>query len=262
MRILFSTFIAIFVSFVFFLIIKIWGQSQTHVDYKHPFFQTSQKTMLFKYANPSYFKSPETEAFDGYYLNVAMSEDQKLIVVNPDHEIEKGIENKKQIKFQNITLAELQDGSADAAILFSNIAPQLKNKKIIFNFLDNPLQLIKVFLDAMAAAGLESGDQFIFISGYEPPAKTLKEDKPAYLFGSTQPEILRIKAMESLYLIEAATFRADVIIYPLKYYGRTFFTETLITEIKRRHKKFIVGPIADEELNAALALEPLAVIIK
>ena len=82
------------------------------------------------------------------------------------------------------------------------------------------------------------------------------------LFGTTQPEILKLKAMESLHLIEAATMRADVLIYPLTYYKKTFYTEALQTELKRRFKKIIVGPVSATEIEEAKKLNPLGIIVQ
>jgi hypothetical protein len=68
--------------------------------------------------------------------------------------------------------------------------------------------------------------------------------------------------MESLGLIEAATMRADVLMYPLTYYKQTFYTETLQTELKRRFKKTIVGPISASEIEEAKKLNPLGIIVQ
>ena len=46
-------------------------------------------------------------------------------------------------------------------------------------------------------------------------AKSLKDVAPSFLFGLTQPEILKITAMRSMGLFEAIILRSDAIIYSL-----------------------------------------------
>ena len=89
------------------------------------------------------------------------------------------------------------------------------------------------------------------LSPFDVPMKYLKEKQPTYLFGTTQPEILRIKALESIWLIEASTFRADLVVHPELYYNHEFFTDKLRAELQRRFRRFIVGPVAPEQLESA-----------
>lgn len=274
MRILFSTAIAVFVSFIFFLIIKLWGQSQTHVIYKHPFFPPAQTTPLkFKVLNPVTLQQQNLEetlnSFDGYYFNLAMTEDQQLILINSKYNSEGQIENLPYYKYQSKKLIELQSNKPEDPILFSKVylniqntlKDKIKEKKYIFNLIDNPLQMVTVFSSTIKELGLQSGDQFLVVASYEPPMKMLKEDQPTYLFGSTEPEILKIKSMEGMHLIEAAQLRADVIIHPLKYYKQDFFTPDLVNEMRRRYKKIIIGPNSKSDLPVIEKLNPDGYII-
>lgn len=260
MRLLFSTAIALSVSFVFFIMIKLWGNSQPYTEYHHPFLTPTSAPLVFKVLTPKNLtEGLKTEA--NVYLNIAMTVEQKLIIIDKDHEKEKQIEKKQTSKFQSRKLEEIADETPNSAVLLENYTKQLKDKKIIFNWQDNPLQGTTAFVNTMKNMGLESGNNFIFVSPYDPPAKDLKSQQPTYLYGTTDPEILRIKAMESLFLIEASTYRADVVIHPLTYYHQPFFTETLIKNLEKRHKKFIIGPLADNELATALELKPFGVIV-
>jgi hypothetical protein len=241
--------------------IKIWGASQPYSAYNHPFLvQTTSAPFTFKILTPlNLDEGLKTQK--NIYLYIAMTVEQKLIIIDKNYENEKQIQKKQTAKFHSRTLKELSDGTNQSAVLLENYKDLLKDKKIIFDMQDNPLQGTTAFVNTMKNLGLESGDNFIFISAFDPPSKDLKTQQPTYLYGSSAPEILRIKAMESLYLIEAATFRADIIIHPLTYYKQPFFTETLMTQLEKRHKKFIIGPITEEESPAALALKPFGIII-
>ena len=264
MRLLIATIIALSVSSAFFVMIKIWGKSQPYGEYNHAFFAstlyTSQDSLIFKILTPQNLTMGlSTEK--NIYLNIAITSDLKLIIIDKDYEAQKQFDKNVTAKLHSRLYSEIADGTPNTAVLVENYKLQLKDKKIIFNMQDNPLQGTTVFVDTMKLIGLESGDNFIFISAFDPPSKDLKSQQATYLYGTSDPEILRIKALESIAIIEAATFRADVVIHPMTFFKQLFFTETLINELKRRHKKFIIGPLVDGEMKNALALKPFGVII-
>lgn len=260
MRIIPATLISLFIAAVFFMIIKMWGSSQLYLEYKHPFYADVTETLIFKVLTPeNIVEGLKTQ--ENIYLNVAVTLDRKLIVIDPNYEKEKTAAENKTYKFQSRNFDEITNANPKAAVLLEKFKSQLSDKRIIFNLQDNPLSATPVFIETMTALGLESGNNFIFVSPYDPPAKDLKSQQPTYLYGATDPEILRIKALESLFLVEAATFRADVVIHPLTYYKKPFFTEALVENLNRRFKKIIIGPLEDNEMGDALALKPLGVII-
>jgi hypothetical protein len=269
MRLIIATIIALTVSFGFFVMIKIWGSSQPYGEYSHPFFTTTAATTAQQSADPLVFKiltpqnlSEGLKTEKNIYLNIAISSDLKLMILDKDYESQKQFDKKVTAKLHSRLFTDVADGTANSAVLVENYKDQLKDKKIIFNMQDNPLQGTTVFIDTMKVIGLESGSNFLFISAFDPPSKDLKSQQATYIYGTSDPEILRIKALESISLIEAATFRADVVIHPLTYFKQPFFTEVLLNELKRRHKKFVIGPLADGEMNDALALKPFGVITK
>lgn len=269
MRLLIATLIALTVSFAFFIMVKIWGKSQPYGEYNHPFFtssaagapQTSPDPLVFKILTPQNL-SEGLKTEKNIYLNIAITSDLKLIIVDKDYEAQKQFDKKVTAKLHSRLFTDIIDGTPNAAVLVENYKEQLKDKKIIFNMQDNPLQGTTVFVDTMKSIGLEAGNNFLFISAFDPPSKDLKSQQATYIYGTSESEILKIKALESMYLIEASTFRADVVIHPLTYYKQPFFTEVLINELKRRHKKFIIGPLADGEMNDAMALKPFGVIVR
>lgn len=269
MRLLIATIIALSVSFAFFVMIKIWGSSQPYGEYSHPFFTSTPVSTTQAPAAPLVFKiltpltlSEGLKTEKNIYLSIAITSDLKLMIIDKDYEAEKQFNKKVTAKLHSRLFSEITDGTPNAAVLVENYKDQLKDKKIIFSMQDNPLQGTTVFIDTMKAIGLEAGTNFLFISAFDPPSKDLKSQQATYIYGTSDPEILRIKALESIYLIEASTFRADVVIHPLTYFKQPFFTEVLLNELKRRHKKFIIGPLVDGEMDAAVALNPFGVIVK
>jgi hypothetical protein len=235
MRFLFSVFVALVVSLSTFAIIKMWGQSQIFIDYSHPFVSANQTPVRF-YKPQSGWSVDELKKSDhlNYYFDFAVTKDEVTVVLR------KPIDRVRAKLFEEI--------SADVYT-----AEQIKNfvsgKKVIFNFTENPIAGPELIISFIEAIDFSKTRNFLIISPLEIPLKFLKEKMPAYLYGSSQPEILKMKAMESLGLVEASVFRADVVIYPLDFYHRDFFTKTLVAELNRRYKKYIIGPMTTEEFS-------------
>lgn len=248
MRLVLATIIAFILSTIIFFIVKFWGLSQQSTVYKHPALENLKKAeniYQFKILTPA--NAHELTGHKAIYLNITFTLDEVWIVA-PSESFQ--ARNKKW------------DDIKEATLKLNDITDQLKDKLIIFNLIENPAAFEKSFIDYLEKINLNKTENFIFSSPYETPLKTIKEIKPTYLLGTSKPEILKLKAMESLFLLEAATLRADIVIHPLTYYKQPFFTADLITEIKRRHKDFIIGPVNSSEISAALTLKPLALIIE
>lgn len=260
MRILQATLASLFVCTVVFFTVKFWGLSQPYSDYKHPFYDTIE-TVYFK--KPAFARVDEvlTKTNDNIYLDVANTKDQKVVIVATN--ADQSLDHTKDVR--NKLYADVEKD----VLLLRNYKDQLQKRKIIFNIVENAIAGHEIFVDEIKALGLEKGENFIVTTPYEVLAKSIKELQPTFLYGTSQPEILKLKAMESLGLIEAATIRADVLIYPLTYYKQPFYTETLQAELKRRFKKIIIGPISVstsdaalvEQVEAAKALNPFGIIL-
>lgn len=220
-----------------------------YVDYKHPMFAAQNQPLEFY--KPDFAKIDEALKGDkNLFLDVTITFDQKLVIPRRNW-----VSTEKPLR-----LFAYEDVKSDV-ILVTDIKDLLINRKIIFNLSENAQAIHETFIYTMKLIGFEKGENFIVTSQYEAPIKALKEAAPALLYGTTQPEILRIVAMQSMYLIEAASIRADLIIHPFKIKQHDFFNEELISEFKKRHKRIIVGPVNSEELSQAQKLQPYAIIL-
>lgn len=206
---------------------------------------------------PIEFMRPNFEHLDetiagpnNIYLDVTVTFDQKLV-----------IPRRKWLSTERPLRLFSYDEVKKDVILVADIKDALAQKKIIFNLVENAQAIHETFIHDIKKIGLESGQNFIVTSPFEAPLKALKEIAPALIYGSSQPEILKIVAMQSMFLLEATNLRADVIIHPIKIRQHDFFNEDLLAELKRRYKKIIVGPLDSTELEQAKALSPFAVII-
>lgn len=250
MRVLLVTIGSLFVLFICYGIVKLWGQSQVYPEYKHAFYSGSDLPVEFikpKYENIE--KTLKEKIF--LFLDVVVTQDQKLIVPKKAwKQADKPIRYSMLDEIKNDVLV-LQD--------FKDILP---SKRIIFNIIENSQAVHENFVHNMKELGLENGENFAVTSPYEAPIKALKELAPAYLYGTTQPEILKILAMQSMYVIEAVNLRADFVIHPLKIRNQKFFSEDLLKEVARRHRRIIVGPITEAEKDEAIKLKPYGLVVE
>lgn len=231
------------------MITKQWGHSQVYPEYHHPLLVNTKPPLIFIKA-PFEKTAENIRTNHDIYLDVTMTADQKLVV--PLHEWSV---HDKPVHIFNY--ADIKD----QVILLEDFKDLLKNKNIFFNLYDNLQAEHEIFLYNMKQLGLEKGENFIIGSPYEAPIRELKNLAPALLFASTQPEILKMVAMQSMFILEAANIRADFIVHTLKLHGRDFFNEDILKEVARRNKHIIVGPIEEGEKDEALKLHPFGLIV-
>lgn len=251
-RIIIVTICSLIASLMIFWTIKFWGRGHTYVEYKHPLYTAAALS-----SEPLIFIKPSFQNLEAalknepnLYLNVLSTEDGRLVI--PKKEWDSKLKPVRYAKYEEIK---------NEVILVSELKELLPTKKIIFNMLENAQAGHVIFYEEIKKANLEKGENFIVTSPYEAMAHSLKDIAPALLFGSTQPEILKIAAMRSMGLLEALNLRADVVIFPLLIRNQKFFDDELIQELNHRHKRFIVGPIDDKDLAEAKALKPFGIIL-
>jgi hypothetical protein len=250
MRILIVTIGTLFVFSISLLTIKFWGQGQVYIDYKHPMYDV--QSLPLEFYKPSFEQLDAALRSDkNLFLDLAITFDQKLVIPK-----RKWVSTEKPLRLFNY------DNVKNDVIVLADFKDQLATKKIIFNLSENAQAIHETFIYTMKLLGFEKGKNFIVTSQYEAPVKALKEAAPALLFGSTEPEILKILAMQSMYILEAVSIRADIIIHSLKIKNHDFFNDEIVAELKKRHKRIIVGPVAtSEEIAQARKLQPYAIIL-
>lgn len=231
---------------------KMWGRSRQFPEFQHAFFTAGATKLPLIFQDTAGLTRTEVETLlggtDNLYLEVAFTQDQILVLPLKKFE--------RAVRYYN--LAEIQNDVLDV----TKLAPYLnKDRKFILKLMENTRAEHEVFVENMQKMGLEKSQNFLVMSDYEAPLKALKEIEPAYVYGSTKPEILRIVAMQSMYLLEAVTIRADALVQPLELRNQKFFNEEILNEMKRRFVKIIVGPIGASEVPQAQQLNPFGIIV-
>ena len=238
---------------ILFWTVKFWGRSQHFMAYEHPIFtaaKNSTEPVLFIKPSPAQLQNA-LNTKDNLYLNVASTVDQKVVLP-----IKAWSSKMKPIRYS------LYNDIKDDVILLFDVKDKLTGRLLIFNLVENAQAGHVIFFDEIKKMRWERGESLIVTSPYEAMGKSLKDIAPALLFGTTQPEILRLVAMNSMLLIEAVSLRADIVIHPLMIKNQKFYDESLLAELQRRHRKIIVGPIAEGDLIEARALNPLGIIVE
>lgn len=252
MRIVLVTICSLIASLIIFWTVKFWGRSLQFVPYDHPIYshykENSQPIIFVKPLAPDL--ETALKGSDNLYLDVASTADQKVVLPRKVWS-----SKEKPIRYSNF-----EDIKADVFLL-SDWKEKLANRKIIFNLIENAQAGHIIFYDEIKKMNWEKGENIIVTSPYEAMAKALKDIAPVWLYGSTQPEILRLVAMKSMLLLEAVSFRADIIIHPPLIRNQKFYTEDLLKELRRRHKRIIVGPVYAVDLLVAQQLNPLGIIV-
>lgn len=252
MRILLVTAGTLIVCFIALLTTKMWGRSRHFPEYQHAFFTAEASKLPVLFQDTVGLSRSEAEALLGgnenLYLEVAFTQDQILVLPLKKFE--------RAVRYYN--LADIKNDVLDV----DQLAPYLKkDRKFILKLMENTRAEHEVFVENMKKMGLEKSQNFLVMSDYEAPLKALKEIEPAYVYGSSKPEVLRIVAMQSMYILEAVTLRADALVQPLELRNKEFFNEELLNEMKRRFVKIIVGPVNTAEVSRAQQLNPFGIII-
>ncbi len=91
--------------------------------------------------------------------------------------------------------------------------------------------------------------------------KAIKELKPMWIYGTSISEVTRLKTFSTIMLEPAIGLRGDVFIAPVSYLSRPLADELLVTEMKRRKKIVLLGPLVNEsEITPAEQLHPDGII--
>lgn len=231
---------------------KFWGQSRMYTEYQHPFFAADAAQLPLTFQDTTGLSRADVEALlagnENLYLEVAFTQDEVLVLPLKKFD--------RAVRYYN--LADIKADVLDIDALGPSLQ---KDRRFILKLMENTRAEHEVFVENLKKAGLEKSKNFLVMSDYEAPLKALKELEPAYVYGSTKPEILRIVAMQSMYILEAATLRADAIVQPLQLRNQDFFNEAILKEMKRRFVKIIVGPVSTSEVPRAQQLNPFGIII-
>jgi hypothetical protein len=220
--------------------IRLWGESQTHKPFENTFFAARAEERLplvivpweqkfFLEKNPNWI----------LWIDVYRGEAEQLLV--------------KPWADKDSDKKTLVQKPGPTRPLLKELLEKFPNTRFVVNCNDNVenihLQLVQVIEEAKAS------DRVLIQSDYGTILTSAKKEKAMMVFGSTMGDLTRLKTYDSLYLLPAANFKGDVFFTSISYRNRETITAEISKELKRRHKKIILGPLSNkEEVDKALAL--------
>lgn len=229
----------LFVAFVLFMTVRLWGENQTYKPFDSDFFKGPTPAIVVGWEqNFLLEKHPDLILWADVYRSL---EDENILV--------KPWADRTKAK------KDLEQKENPARPLLKDLLLKFPNTRFVINCNDNVnnihLHLMKVIEEANAL------ERVLIQSDYNTILISAKQLQPMVVFGSTVADLTRLKTFESMFLLPAAPFKTDVFFTPLKYRNRSAISKDIVLEMKKRFKKVFIGPLnSQEELEEAKQYEP------
>lgn len=253
------------IALVIGLIVRLWGLSLPYKKFEHPFFDkvqiqnqpllipvlNSNKFDLLTHKNEGKFTFQAKNLGTGrnvIWASLYITSDRVLISdfgVNVDSIINKIREDGKfKGKYiHNYTRQELSVYTQ--TVPAGDVVTSFPDYLFIFNVLSNEFDIHKDIIKFIEENKLS--DRVLINSPVDVVIKSIKDQRPMWAYGTSLPEVARLKSFSTLGLEPAISVRGDVFIAPISYMNRPLIDESLVTEIKRRKKFVFIGPLDNEE---------------
>lgn len=127
----------------------------------------------------------------------------------------------------------------------SDLLRQHSKARFILNITDNK-ERIHLQLQALVES-LNAEERILITSDFSVVTDATKTLLPRVLFGSAPQDVVRLKTLESLWVLPAATLDADVLISPLQRSKIDLISLEITKEMKRRNKRTFLGPLFTKE---------------
>lgn len=92
-----------------------------------------------------------------------------------------------------------------------------------------------------------AGNRILIQSDEDGLLRDLREQNPAWLFGTSQAQVTLLKMLSSLGLESLTPFKGDVYITPSHFRNTLLINNPMINEVHRRKMNFIAGPVNKKE---------------
>lgn len=246
---------------------RIWGLGQAHTPFQHAFTEAKTPWIAIQANNAEEIREivaryPESIIV----LPVRVSKDFKLYlgdnrrdpeflnakhqqqVANPQQQILKGG------RISDYPLADIEEFFGAVPLLESTLK-EFPQQRFILQIIDNAEGVHVVLRDSLRP--LLINNQLLINSTADVIMTATKEQVPEWLYGSGHGDLMRLLSFESIGLEPAAPFKGDVLVAPLTILERPAINLNVVKEVRRRHKKVIIGPLSSEkDWDLAKSLEP------
>lgn len=248
MRVLIISICSLLVLGMILLTTRFWGLGQPYQEFQHPFFQNAPaQGVILKVTQDSQIEESLKQKPDliAFWIDVETSVDKKVIVFSRDFsEKDLSIEAYRGPKSQSYTFAQLKVMQPTVMELH-DLLSRHPQQRFVLNVLDN-VENVHLWIRE-ALQGLEPEKRILLQSNYNVIMSSIKEMEPFWLYGCSQADLMRFLTFESMGILPATPFHGDVFIAPQKILNRPAYNEDILQEIRRRHKKILLGPVTTKE---------------
>ncbi|WP_246845217.1 hypothetical protein [Bdellovibrio sp. NC01] len=255
MRVLLTTIAALIVTGFLILTTRIWGLGQTFPEYKSPFYEGTSPMIIVKAETlPKIDEVLKLKPDAVIWVDVRMSREKTAFILSPTHDNE-FLKQKEEQQKANPT-AKIFIGGKLSEYPWEQINEHFKdtpalrelyekypNTRFVLNVVDNVSDVQTAVVSAIE--DLKPDNRTLVQSEALVILSSIKELKPAWVYGTSTPDIMRFMSFDSLWILPATQFKGDVFVAPFKIMKRNAFNADIIEEMRRRHKPVFLGPIAD-----------------
>jgi hypothetical protein len=257
MRVLLISIATFIVIGILILMTRIWGMGQTFPEFPHEFFAGNAPLTVVKADSLDAVKAILAKKSDAViWIDVRVSNDKVAFVLSPSRDQEFMV---ARLKMQEAnpqthiyTGGRLSEYSWEQINEFYQTTPALKEyyqqfpqTRFVLNLVDNAMDVHVTVTDAIS--DLNPDKRTIIQSEANVVIDSVKTLKPAWLYGTSVPDLVRMLTFDSLYVLPAIQFKGDVFIAPFKISKRNAFNADIIAEMRRRHKRILLGPLKSAE---------------
>ena len=253
MRIFFITVVSFLVLGVLLLMARIWGMGQTHPIYEHVFFSGPTPMIIVKADTLEKVRETlkaQPEAV--IWADVRISRDGIPYILPPQRDREflamKAEQQKAHPETPIMTGSKLTEYPWEQINEFYKSTPALKEyyeqfpkTRFVLNVVDN-VHDVHRFISA-AIENLDPKPRTLIQSDALIVMSAVKDLQPEWVYGTSTPDIMRLLAFDSLFILPSTQFKGDVFIAPFTLQKRPAFNEDIILEMRRRNKRIFLGPI-------------------
>lgn len=261
MRLFWIIIATLITTLIVLLSVHYWGLGRVYPIYNYSFFSGTNpiyiaRTNSYSEVSSAYLLRPDVV----FWLDVRESLDGELILVDPAQskliltQTNLGPDKWRGHNLNSYSTSDLQKLIPGTAVLKDFIKKYPKQKMII-NVVDNIYDIHKKIVQVLDEP--ESENRFLIQSDTHVILTSIKSLKPLWIFGTSMADIMRLLSFNSVFILPAAPFQGDVFITPLSILDRKVLNTDVISEMRHRNKRIIIGPISTEsEFEEAWALKP------
>ncbi len=257
MRIFLATLLTFFVTGILILTTRIWGLGQQFAEFNNPFFEGQTPQLILKADTVAKaFAAIQLKRDVVIWLDVRLSVGNVPFILPSARDIEflkSKTDQQKLNPTQKVLLGgKLSDYPWDQIKDFYSGAPTLKDfyssfpdTRFILNIIDNVSDVDTVIVDTIKA--LHPDKRTFIQSDGLVLIKAIKDLKPEWVYGTSVPDLMRFLSFDSMLVLPATQFKGDVFVAPFVIMKRKAFNDEIIAEMRRRHKRIYLGPIANAQ---------------